>query len=1312
MGKRAIAVLVSILIGVGSMGEISAKAVETTAPEAVAVEEEPESEAVDEENASEQEEEAGLEKTSDSIGQSDAGLPVEDFAAEETAQMEEGEFGDEDTDIAEPMQNDEDGAEAGETTEETADVESIDEEAMYATNEIAAEMETREVIGLAVDSHSRDEIRQFIRNNLSPSFANGYAEKPSVKIPYSAGVLSDSSREAAINALNQMRYIAGIPADVTYDADYTAMAQAAALLNAVNDSLSHYPSQPEGMDDDLYYLGRMGASSSNIAMGKDSLVDSVLLWMSDSDNNNIDRVGHRRWFLNPTMKKTGFGAVGKYSAVYAHDGSFGQSSYSRVAWPAQNMPLEYWNKRDAWSVSFGEEVAPENVQVTVTRARDGKVWAFSADAADGYFNVDNDNYGQTGCVIFRPNDITYRDGDQFDVLISGAKEADVAYTVSFFVLCDGNHSYTSGVFSDPVCTNHELTCKICEKCGYAYFDDTSAIGHSYKVTGGQNGLYTVKCDFCGEEAEASVPTDYTLFWKKPGAASASNVPPAGLGPGAILEYFIKVDAYSAQTDQHIDNLTLEVDKPEQCIIRRTGIDAGAVTFLETGVYTVTVYPTYNPEYKMTSRVTIVKPIESVTVKAEPASPQSWGTQINLEAEVEGGKWTLYYTFSVIDENGTETVIRKESSDANCSWKPDAIGTYRLRVDVRDMGDDDRVVSSDLLTYTVSPQPIMVEDNKEITAKGTLTYGQPLSELQVNNALFIGQNDGMEIEGDFVWESPDEILTAGTHEVNWTFTPYNSNYEEKNGSLSVEVKKAVPEIKSGPEAGETSYHPNLTLADITLSGGTVKGVNGDNALDGSWKWTAEETSLKVPGGTYSCTFEPADTNNYELVETQVNVGVRKAVPFIKGIEAQEITYGQLLRDSALTGSVQYSETDDFAVSGSFQWEDGSLTPAVSDSGTTSYHLFFAPDDTDNYETVAGETTLTVKKAQTPSEMPQAEVSVPYSTTALTNEILRANGVLTWSFTEESLGRALEVGEPASFTIYYTGEDQGNYETESAVVTVIRSQLDTPVLSSAAAVNGGVSIKWNAVPEAVKYRVLRKTGAGDWEELAVAASNSYIDKTVAAGKKYSYTVRCLSDDELKYVSDYNKIGKAITFAATPALSAVQNTASGIKITWKKAAGASKYRVYRKTGSGRWVKLADTTSLTYTDKSAKSGTKYTYTVRCISSDGKQDTSWYNTTGKFTVFAARPVIGSISSPKAKQLTVKWKKVTGITGCQIQYSTSSTFASGNKTVTIKSAKAVSKTIGNLKSRKKYYVRVRTFRTMSSKNYYSAWSATRNIVVK
>ena len=49
----------------------------------------------------------------------------------------------------------------------------------------------------------------------------------------------------------------------------------------------------------------------------------------------------------------------------------------------------------------------------------------------------------------------------------------------------------------------------------------------------------------------------------------------------------------------------------------------------------------------------------------------------------------------------------------------------------------------------------------------------------------------------------------------------------------------------------------------------------------------------------------------------------------------------------------------------------------------------------------------------------------------------------------------------------------------------------------------------------------------------------------------------------------------------------------------------------GTGSWSKLADTTALTYIDKTAKSGTRYIYTVRCINSTGKAYTSAYNTTG-----------------------------------------------------------------------------------------------------
>ena len=70
------------------------------------------------------------------------------------------------------------------------------------------------------------------------------------------------------------------------------------------------------------------------------------------------------------------------------------------------------------------------------------------------------------------------------------------------------------------------------------------------------------------------------------------------------------------------------------------------------------------------------------------------------------------------------------------------------------------------------------------------------------------------------------------------------------------------------------------------------------------------------------------------------------------------------------------------------------------------------------------------------------------------------------------------------------------------------------------------------------------------------------------------------------------------------------------------------------------------------------------------------------------------------------------ITGYEIQYSTSSTFASGNTTVTVSKYSTVSKTISKLKAKKKYYVRIRTYKTVSGVKYYSPWSAKKYVTTK
>ena len=86
------------------------------------------------------------------------------------------------------------------------------------------------------------------------------------------------------------------------------------------------------------------------------------------------------------------------------------------------------------------------------------------------------------------------------------------------------------------------------------------------------------------------------------------------------------------------------------------------------------------------------------------------------------------------------------------------------------------------------------------------------------------------------------------------------------------------------------------------------------------------------------------------------------------------------------------------------------------------------------------------------------------------------------------------------------------------------------------------------------------------------------------------------------------------------------------------------------------------------------------------------------------------------KSFTVNWKKpskknLKKTTGYQIRYSLKSSMK-GAKTVTVKKNKTVSLTVKKLKSKKKYFVQIRTYKTSGGKNYYSAWSASKTVKTK
>ena len=125
---------------------------------------------------------------------------------------------------------------------------------------------------------------------------------------------------------------------------------------------------------------------------------------------------------------------------------------------------------------------------------------------------------------------------------------------------------------------------------------------------------------------------------------------------------------------------------------------------------------------------------------------------------------------------------------------------------------------------------------------------------------------------------------------------------------------------------------------------------------------------------------------------------------------------------------------------------------------------------------------------------------------------------------------------------------------------------------------------------------------------------------------------------------------------------------------------------------------------------GAKFSGTAKITITAGNAN---YQTVTK-TITITIPVntaISKVASNKAGTMTVTWAKKTSVTGYQIQYSRRSDFSS-KITVTIGKNTTVSKTLSKLTKGKKYYVRIRTYKKVGTKMYYSAWSAKKTITIK
>ena len=239
----------------------------------------------------------------------------------------------------------------------------------------------------------------------------------------------DSERTQALRRLQSYRALVGVPYEgLVLTAEMNKYADAGAEICQAIDRLDHNPPNPNWAED-RYQFALKATRSSNLAASSRALTmeSSVDMYMNDSDAGNIDRVGHRRWCINPAMQTVGFGKSpsGKFAAMMAHDRSRKDvPDYDFVAFPPAGLvPPGFFKADYAWSISPNPAKfkSPNKTQVKIIVANktDSTPDKPGSPMKLNFSNVETGGYGSGPAIIFRPEGLSVAPGSRYIVKIEG-----------------------------------------------------------------------------------------------------------------------------------------------------------------------------------------------------------------------------------------------------------------------------------------------------------------------------------------------------------------------------------------------------------------------------------------------------------------------------------------------------------------------------------------------------------------------------------------------------------------------------------------------------------------------------------------------------------------------------------------------------------------------------------------------------------------------------------------------------------------------------------------------------------------------------
>lgn len=276
----------------------------------------------------------------------------------------------------------------------------------------------------------------------------------------------------------------------------------------------------------------------------------------------------------------------------------------------------------------------------------------------------------------------------------------------------------------------------------------------------------------------------------------------------------------------------------------------------------------------------------------------------------------------------------------------------------------------------------------------------------------------------------------------------------------------------------------------------------------------------------------------------------------------------------------------------------------------------------------------------------------------------------------------------------------------------AELSTPVLKAQKSGYGLVKLSWNEVAAAEGYQIYRAEGSGAYKKIKTiskAGTLSYDDGTVTPGKVYNYKVRAYIKFNKNKYSPYSEVKTIdLTIPATAWSKFKIKNYRTIEMSWKKKS-VDGYKIYRKTGSGKYTCIQTITGTSFQNTTVKPGNTYSYRVRgYVSVNGKLYYSAYTPVKQAALKMAKPQLTKVKVSGGKKVKVTWKRDSKADGYYI-YRATSKKGKYKKVKTITKNKTVSWSDSSITTGKTYYYKIRSYVKTSSGTKSSGYSKVLNV---